>query len=145
MAKKTKKPAPLRRAANWGMEVPAIAGKLILITAVTVVLGLLFSSIQAIEMDWLRLLITGGVILCSLALFFAEGLGKGSSDAGNSRQLARLEKAGNTLTAKEDASCYHPLKALCGAMLLFALPLAIAVFVALNAKEYTYLLQDLPT
>ena len=89
-------------------------------------------------MDWLRLLITGGVILCSLALFFAEGLGKGSSDAGNSRQLARLEKAGNTLTAKEDASCYHPLKALCGAMLLFALPLASAVFVALNAQEYTY-------
>ncbi|MBR2943174.1 MAG: hypothetical protein IKB82_07235 [Clostridia bacterium] len=145
MATKTKKQAPLRRAVNWGREVPLIAGKLVLITVVTIVLGLLFSSIQSLGADWLRILITGAVIFCCLALFFSEGLNKGASDAGSSRQMDRLEKAGKELTAKEEASCYHPLKALCGALLLFAVPLLLAAYVAICAKEYTYVLQDLPT
>ena len=138
MATKTKKQAPLRRAVNWGREVPLIAGKLVLITVVTIVLGLLFSSIQSLGADWLRILITGAVIFCCLALFFSEGLNKGASDAGSSRQMDRLEKAGKELTAKEEASCYHPLKALCGALLLFAVPLLLAAYVAICAKELNW-------
>ena len=78
-------------------------------------------------------------------LFYSEGLNKGARDASESRQLAKLEKSGIAIEAREDAACYHPLKALCGCAAVFILPLLCAVFLALTAEEYTYSLQDLPT
>ena len=144
MATKNKK-RPLRWAKNWMAEVPGVAGRMILLTVAIVVLGLLFSMLQGIETDWLRIAITCVIIAAGLVFFFVEGVNKGSGDAANSRQMAKLEKAGKVLGSREDASCYHPLKALCGAFLLFAVPIVLAVIVAFNAKEYTYVLQDLPT
>ena len=136
--------APLRRAKNWRAEAPAIAGKLLLITVAVVVLGLMFSALQMIEntllRDGLSLLIASGMAL----LFYAEGMNKGTRDAGESRQLARLQKAGNPIEAREDAACYHPLKALTACAMVFIIPLLCAIFLALTVKEYTYSLQDLP-
>ena len=144
MAIKNKK-RPLRRAKNWMKEVPGIAGKMSIIAIVIVVLGLLFSMVQNLEIAWLRIAITCVVVAAGLSFCFSEGANKGSGDAMNSRQMAKLEKEGKTITAREDASCYQPLKALCGAFLLFALPIAMAAVVAVCAEEYTYVLQDLPT
>lgn len=140
-----KKRAPLRRAKNWKGEIPALAGKLLLITVLVVVLGLMFSALQMIRnallRDGLSLLIASGLVL----LFYSEGLNKGARDAGESRQLAKLEKNGIAIDAREDAACYHPCKALCACALVFILPLLCAVFLALTTKEYTYTLQDLPS
>ena len=145
MATKGKKRTPIRWAQNWGKETLGIAGKMLTIMLVTVALGLLFSAIQAIEAGWIRLTVAGAVALFILLFYFGDGLSKGVMDTGSSRQYAKMLKDGKTPGAKEDAACYHPLKALCGALILISIPLAAAIFVALNAKEYTYTLQDLPT
>lgn len=139
-----KKHAKLRRADNFMKEAPRIAGRLTMYMVAVIVIGLLFSSLQAIDSQALRSVITAVLSLVLLAFFYMEGLNKGSGDAGSSRQAARLLKAGRELTVKEDAACYHPLKAVCGAALLFVIPLALAAYVALTTQEYTYTLQDLP-
>ena len=86
-----KKRAPLRRAVNWRSEVPGLAGRLLLITVAVVVMGLMFSALQMISITWLRdglsLLIASGMVL----FYYSEGLNRGARDAGESRQLARLE------------------------------------------------------
>ena len=143
-AKAKKKRAPLRRANNWKSEIPGIAGKLLLITVAVIVLGLMFSALQMVKnallRDGLSLLIVSGMAM----LFYSEGLNKGARDANESRQLAKLEKSGIAIEAREDAACYHPLKALCAALAVFGIPLALAVFVAVTTQPYTYALQDLP-
>lgn len=139
-----KKRAPIRKAKNYMKEAPGIALRMLMYVVVTVVLGLLFSMVQGIETLWLRRGITGIVALTTAFFFFTEGSGRGGADANASRQIAKLEKEGKTITAKEDASCYHPLKAVLGMVLLYALPLALAVILALRTEEYTYTLQDLP-
>ena len=132
-AKAKKKRAPLRRANNWKSEIPGIAGKLLLITVAVIVLGLMFSALQMVKnallRDGLSLLIVSGMAM----LFYSEGLNKGARDASESRQLAKLEKSGIAIEAREDAACYHPLKALCGCAAVFILPLLCAVFLALTA------------
>jgi len=140
-----KKQAPLRKANHFMKDAPGIALRLLLYVVVTVVLGLLLSVIQGIENDMLRLAVAALLGFVVLAIYFVEGMSRGTADASNSRQIARLEKAGHSITAKEDASCYHPLKAVAGSMMLYAVPLALAIVLALCAKPYTYVLQDLPT
>ena len=146
-AKKNKSPKkrrPLRRAQHWGSEVPRMAGRILTTLVVLTVLGLMFSALQAIENLWLRaalsLLILSGV----LTLYLNDGMNKGVSDAVASRFYVSAKERGIPLEAKDDAACYHPLKAVCAALAVFALPLALSVIVAFSAKEYTYVLQDLP-
>ena len=140
-----RKKAPLRRANNFMKGAVSIALRLALYVVVTMVAGLLLSAIQGIENDMLRLAVAALLGFVVLAIYHVEGMSRGTMDAVSSRQMAKLEKAGHTITEKEDASCYHPLKAVAGVTLLFAVPLALAVVLAVNAKEYTYVLQDLPT
>jgi hypothetical protein len=140
-----KKKAPIRKANNFMKGTVGIALRLMLYVVVTVVVGLLLSVIQSIENDMLRLGVAGLLGFVVLAIYHIEGMNRGTLDAMSSRQMAKLEKAGHTITEKEDASCYHPLKAVVGSMLLYAVPLALAILLAVNAKEYTYVLQDLPT
>ena len=56
----------------------------------------------------------------------------------------RLEKLGRPLTRKEESACYQPMKALCACLVVFAVPLALSLYLAATAKPYTYALQDLP-
>lgn len=139
-----KKRAPLRKAKNFTKEAPGIALRMLMYVVVTVVMGLLFSMVQGIETDWLRIGITVAAALALLAFYLSEGISKGAFDAASSRQAAKLEKAGQTLTDKEDAACYHPLKAVAAMAIVYAVPLALAAALALSAKDYTYALQDLP-
>ena len=139
-----KKRAPIRKAKNYMKEAPGIALRMLMYVVVTVVLGLLFSMVQGIETLWLRRAITGAVALALLFFFHTEGVGRGGADVGVSRQMAKLEKEGKAITAKEDAACYHPLKALCVALAVFGLPLALSIWLSLNAADYTYQLQSLP-
>lgn len=140
-----KNKAPIRKAGSFMKDAPGIALRLLLYAVVTVVLGLLLSVIQGIENDVLRMAIAALLSVVVLGIYFMEGVSRGTADAVNSRQIAKLEKAGHAITAKEDASCYHPLKALAGSLMMFGIPLVLAVVLALNAKDYTYVLQDLPT
>lgn len=143
--KKAKKKAPLRLANHYLSEARGIAGKMVVIAIVLVVLGLMSSALQGIESMLWRSVISAVMIFAVLAYFFSEGLAKGAFDAANSRQIAKLEKDGHAISANMDASCYHPLKVVAGLALFFAVPLALAAYLAVITKPYTYALQDLPT
>ena len=110
-----------------------------------VVVGMMLSSLQGIETLWLRLAFAGLIVAGMLALIFLEGLNKGGEDAMASRVYMQLKKNGNTLEARDDEACYHPLKAALALVVVFAVPFALAVYLCAVAKPYTYALQDLPT
>ncbi|MGN0995542.1 MAG: hypothetical protein ACI4PG_01395 [Candidatus Ventricola sp.] len=139
-----KKRKPLRRAQHWLGQVPPMAAKLAAALVAIVVMGMMFSALQAIESTVLRgalsLLIASGLLL----LCVNEGMTRGTADAANSRSYAAALEKGTALDARDDAQCYQPLKAVCAALLVFGVPLALSVFVAVTAKPYTYTLQDLP-
>ena len=140
-----KKQAPIRKAKRCMKEAPDIAARLLLYVVVTVVLGLLLSVIQGVPNSMLRMGMAALLGFAVLAFYFMEGMSRGTSDAMNSRQMAKLEKMDHVVDAREDASCYHPLKAVAGAMIMFGIPLVLAIVLAVNAKPYTYELQDLPS
>ena len=142
--KKNKKKKPLRRAKRWGSQVLPMAGRLAVLLIAIVVLGLMFSALQGVGSAWLRVALSVLIVSGLLLLCMNEGLNKGAQDAAASRNYVSLEAKGVALETKDDAACYHPLKMLCAALLVFIVPLALSVIVALSAQEYTYVLQDLP-
>lgn len=142
--KKKKKKKPLRRAQRWQSRVPAMAVKLIVPLIIIIVMGLMFSALQAVSQG-LRIVLAIAIIGGMLLFLFSEGLNRGAEDAQASRTYVNLAAKGAKLDEKDDAMCYHPLKALCAALVVFAIPLALSVVVAVTAKAYTYTLQDLPT
>lgn len=141
-AKKPKKKKPLRRAQRWWAQVPGMALRMLGLLAVVIVLGLMFIALQSLG-TFLRVAITAVLAIFFLILCFADGLNKGEGDAAASRSFEHALKK-RELTAKEDALCYHPLKGICAALAVFIVPLALAVYIAATAKDYTYALQDLP-
>lgn len=147
MAKKAdkKNKAPIRKANHYMKAVPGAALKLLALAVAVVILGLLFSGLQVLTAGWLRMAIAAAVGAVLALLYYSEGVGRGAADAMNSQYMARLESEGKTISAEEDAKCYHPMKAVLAGALAFCVPFVLAVIVALSAKEYTYVLQDLPT
>lgn len=141
---KKKKRKPLRRAQRWGSQVLPMAGKMLTVLVAVAVLGMMFSALQTLESDWMRIVLSLMIASGMLVMNYGDGLNKGSADALQSRSYVRLEASGNVMSAKDDARCYHPLKALCACTVVYAIPLAMAAYVALTAKPYTYALQDLP-
>ena len=142
-AKKQKK--PIRYAEKWGSAVPATAKRIVPMTILIVVLGFMLTGVQAIEAYWIRAAIGSVTGFAIALLMYFEGVNCGVMDINASRTCAQAAKDGRQLSEKEDAACYHPIKALCAALMVFGLPLVLAVIVALNAKEYTYVIQTLPT
>lgn len=147
MAAKTgkKKRAPLRRAERFAADLPGTAGRLLVIMIVMIVMCLIFSALQSLGADWLRVVISAIIVLGVLLFLYSEGLNKGARDAASSRFAQKQLEKGNAIGAREDAICYHPLKALAACAMVFGLPLLLALFIAATAEEYTYTLQDLPT
>jgi len=143
-AKTGKKKKALRLAKRWGREVPKMALKLFSLMAAIIVLGLMFSAMQAIGAVWLRVVLSLAIASGMLLMCYHDGLTKGVKDAGASRFYADAQSKGITLEEKDDAACYHVLKAVCAALCVFAIPLAIAGYIAVTTKGYTYALQDLP-
>ena len=139
-----KKKKPLRRAEKWGGQVLPMAGRLAALLAAIVVMGLMFSALQGVGAAWLRIALSALIVSGMLLLCLNEGMSKGAQDAQASRNYAALKEKGAPLERKDDAACYQPLKALCAALAVFGVPLALSVVVALAAKPYTYALQDLP-
>ena len=143
--KKKGKRKPLRRAQNWRREAPRMARRMALSLVAVIMLGMMFSALQGIKTPWLRcglsLLIAAGFAL----LFFSDGVNKGVEDAFSSRFYVQQQEKGHKLEDKDDASCYHPLKAVLACVILFGLPIALAIFLAVVAQPYTYSLQDLPS
>ena len=140
-----KKKAPLRRAGRWGRTVPALARRLALMLVLTVVLGMLFSGVAAVGSFWVRMLLSGVVLLAVLFLYLNEGLAAGTKDAAESRRVRKQEKEGKPVSDREDAACWHPAKPLLAALIVFGVPMLLAAYIALTAEGYTYTLQDLPT
>lgn len=143
-AKKKKKKKPIRRAQHWGSRVLPMAAKLMVPLLTIVIMGLVFSALQGVSQG-LRIALTSVIIVGMLAFFFSEGLGRGAEDAAASRNYASLSAKGVKLEKKDDAMCYHPLKALCAVLVILSVPLLLSVYIALTAQPYTYALQDLPT
>lgn len=142
--KKKKKRKPLRRAQRWQSRVLPMAAKLIVPLFALIVMGLVFSALQAVSQG-LRLVLAVTIVVGMLAFFLSEGMNSGAEDAAASRNYANLTAKGVKLTGKEDAMCYHPAKAFCAVMLVFIVPLVLSVYLAVTAETYTYTLQDLPT
>ena len=144
MATKKTGKKPLRRAKRWGANVLPMAGKLAVLLLAMVVMGLMFSALQGVQSSWLRVALSALIVSGMLLLCANEGLTKGAQDAAASRNYVHLEAKGIALDGKDDAACYHPLKPVCAALVVFIVPLALSVIVALSARPYTYALQDLP-
>ena len=142
--KKKKKRKPLRRAQCWQSRVLPMAVKLLVPLVSIIVMGLLFSALQGAAQG-IRMVLALAIIAGVLAFFLSEGMGAGAQDAAASRNYVSLSAKGVKLTEREDAMCYHPIKALCAVMVLFIVPLLLSAYIAMNAQAYTYTLQDLPT
>lgn len=143
--KKTpKKKRPLRRAQHWGGEIPRMAGRMLTTLIAVTVMGLMFSALQAVESIWLRVALSLLILSGMLLLMINDGMVKGSSDAASSRYYDSAKSRGIALEKKDDAACYHPLKAICAVLAVYGIPLVMSLIVAMTAKEYTYVLQDLP-
>ena len=143
-SKTAKKKRPLRRAQRFGRELPRMAGKLLLTLFAVTVMGLMFSALQAIESVGLRIALSLVIFTGALMVYISEGANKGAADAAASRFYVSAKERGVALADKDDAACYHPLKALSAALIAFGIPVALAVAAAVCAKEYTYVMQDVP-
>ena len=139
-----KKKKPLRRAKHWGARVWPMAGRMAVILVAVAVMGLMFSALQAVSSIVLRDIISLAILSGILLMMYSEGLTRGVADADASHAADRLEKLGRPLTRKEESACYQPMKALCACLVVFAVPLALSLYLAATAKPYTYALQDLP-
>ena len=142
--KKKKKKKPLRRAQRWGSCVLPMAAKMIVPLIAIIVMGLVFSGLQAVSQG-VRIVMAGVIIAGVLFFLFAEGVGRGSEDAAASRNYVNLAAKDIRLEKKDDAMCYHPLKALCAMLVAFAVPMLLSVYISATAQAYTYTLQDLPS
>ena len=145
MANEKKKKKPLRRAQQWGGQAPAMALRLAGFMVAVIVMGLIFSSLQAIDAVWLRIALSAALSAGVLLLCMNEGLGKGAADAAASRTYESMAARGMPVSKKEDAACFHPLKPVLAALIVFIVPLALSVYLAATTTGYTYVLQDLPT
>ena len=143
-AAKKKKKKPLRKAQSWGSRVLPMAAKMLVPLLAIIIMGFVFSAIQAVSQG-LRFVLALVIIAGMLVFFFSEGLNAGAEDAAASRSYANLSAKGAKLEKKDDAMCYHLLKALCAVMVVFIVPLLMSVFLAATTEGYTYSLQDLPT
>ena len=85
-AGKKKKKKPLRRAQCWGSRVLPMAGKLIVPLVSIIVMGLIFSALQALSTG-LRLVLAVVIIAGMLLFMFSEGLNRGAEDAAASDVL----------------------------------------------------------
>lgn len=142
--KGSKPKKPLRRAQHWHKEVLPMALKVFWLVLAVTIMGLLFSALQSVQTAWIRLTCSALIVAGLLMMYFAEGLTLGTHDAQASRTYDKLVDKGATPTAREDAVCYQPLKALCAVLLVFGVPLILAVYLSATAKPYSYSLQDLP-
>ena len=139
-----RKKKPLRLAVHWQAGILPAAGSLAVILLAALLLGLLFSGIISSESSLLKTIFSFFSLLILLLLFGHEGLRGGLRDAMVSRRVRRLEKDGYAPSRQEDASCWHPAKALFAAALVFLVPLLLSAVIALTAEPYHYTLQDLP-
>ena len=104
-----KKKKPLRRAKRWVRQALAMAMRLAGFMVAVIVMGLIFSALQAIDNVGLRIglsaVLTGGVLL----LCMNEGMNKGAMDAAASRNYESMAARDLPVSDKEDAACFHPL------------------------------------
>lgn len=134
----------LRRAQHWGSRVLPASGRILTLLVVMVMMGLMFSALQAIENLWLRAGMALVLLASMLFVHFNEGVNQGAEDTASSISYMQGVEAGRKLGKDADAACYHPLKAIASALVVYAIPMVLALYVALLAKPYTYVLQDLP-
>lgn len=135
---------PIRMAEKWGSAVPKIAKRVAFALLIVVVLGMLFSGISGIGQSFIRIPMSILIVLISLALFVLEGLSCGTKDAAESRRVRKLERDGLRIDLKDLADCWHPGKCIIAILLVFLLPIGLAIWIAVTAEPYRYQLQDLP-
>ncbi len=142
---KSKKIKPPRQSENWKAKLPAVTGRMLLILAVSVVLGLMLSGLHAAGNRILRVAVTALTYLFLLFLFFNEGMSHGVKDTEISRRVEKQIKNGGSVSPEDDKGCYSPKRMLTATVLVFLVPFLLSVIVAVTSKPYTYQLQDLPS
>ena len=99
-----------------------IAGKMAVILAAVVVMGLMFSALQAIGSVLLRDIISLAIVSGILLMCYSEGLTRGVTDVDASHAADKLEKEGKTLEKREEAACWQPMKAVLACLIVFGIP-----------------------
>ena len=111
---------------------------------VMALLFLLAGALLIVENMFLRTVLNLGVMVISYAAFYMMGVSKGTAAVTLGEMLHVRKENGRSVTAKEQAACYHPLKGLIPA-LIGDLPFIICgVLLALTAKEQFTNLGALP-
>lgn len=144
-AKKKKQKKPVRLSKHWGMNVLPSVRRMIPMVILVIVMGLVFTALQSISIYWLRVMLSVAGIGAMALLMYYDGVNSGVLDVNASRAYMQAQADGSSLSDREDAACYHPLKALCAVVVIFGIPMVLSIYVALHAKDYTYTLQSLPT
>ena len=121
------------------------AGKLLILLFATTLIGLMFSGLQAIEIPWLVTVLSVLILSGQIMLYLNEGISTGARDTEISRRVEKQEKDGLHIMQADDSACYSPVRAAAAAGIVFAVPILLALFVALGSKPYTYEMQDLPS
>ncbi|MGN0746340.1 MAG: hypothetical protein ACI4ML_06685 [Aristaeellaceae bacterium] len=116
-------------------------GSILLMAIAFLLLGMAMMMENAI----LRVAFNSCLLAAALLLFFQTGAGQGAVAVNMGEMLFDRRKSGGQVTAKEQKTCYHPLKGLLTG-LLGSIPVVLAaVVLALVAKRQMTALGALPS
>ena len=105
------------------------------ILIIATVLYMIVGSLLVSDMIWLRLLLSIALIGGTWALFFINGMNKGTAAVDYGEKLWLRQERGTEIPASERRRSYHPLKGFCIG-LIGCLPVLIpALILALTAKR----------
>ena len=102
---------------------------------VMALLYLLAGGIGAAMANVLGRILSGGLLLCTLMIFFATGQSSGTQAVNQGEIMQRRLETGREVTPEERARCYHPLKGFITALLDTLPVLAATLVFALIAKR----------
>lgn len=143
MKKKVEK-KPIMRASHIGLDLGNGVWKIISYTLMVAFLSLILGTV-ATDGSLLGRILSVVIALSFVLLEGMEGASRAERNVTTSHMLTtRMKDNGYSPTNKELSTCYAPSKAILAALIAAAVPFALAVIVAINAKPYTYTMQDLP-
>lgn len=103
-----------------------------------VVANLLLGTMAMWDIQWLNVLFNCALLLVIYGIYYQTGAGKGTAAVNQGEILFQQKEAGKAVGAKEQATCFHPLKGFLIGLIGLLPALACAVMLAAVAqKQYT--------
>ena len=103
-----------------------------------VLANILLGSMAMWDTAWLNILFNCALLLVIYSVFYQNGANKGTAAVNQGEIMLQRQEAGRTVSAKDAAECFHPLKGFISALLGSLPVLVCAVLLALVAQmQYT--------